>query len=185
VLIGAAAPLLKECELRIAGQGPPGYVEKLKKRAASLDVQFVGFVKAEAFLAEVDVLVIPSLWNEPSGMVIIEAFAQGVPVIGSNRGGIPECIEENKTGFLFSPERPESLTAALERFISDRDLLARMQVDALSKSYDLLPSRMIDGYLAVYEKALGDTPHREEQSSPDALLQRGQRGHCDTGDINL
>lgn len=173
VLIGAAAPLLKECELQIAGKGAPAFVEKLKERAASLAVQFVGFVKAEAFLSEVDVLVVPSLWNEPSGMVIIEAFAQGVPVIGSNRGGIPECIEENKTGFLFSPEHPETLTAALERFISDRDLLARMQVDALSRSRELLPKRMIDGYLAVYGKALGDTPHREEPSSPAVLVQRG------------
>jgi len=174
LMIRAAAPLLKtECELRIAGKGPEPYEQKLKEEAGTLDVRFMGFVNAEAFLAELDVLVVPSLWNEPSGLVILEAFAQGVPVIGSNRGGIPECIEENKTGFIFSPEHPETLTAALERCAADRDMLARMQVDALSRSHEVLPKRMIDGYLSVYAKALGRTPPGEEPSSPATLAQRG------------
>lgn len=174
LLIRAAAPLLKgECELRIAGKGREPYEQELKERAASLDVRFMGFVKTEAFLAEVDVLVVPSLWNDPCPLVIIEAFAQGVPVIGSNRGGIPERIDEDKTGFVFSPEHPETLTVALERFISDRDLLARMNAESLLRARDLSPKRMVDDYLEVYGKALGNTPHREEPVSPPVLAQRG------------
>lgn len=174
LLISAAASLLKgECELRIAGKGREPYEQELKERAASLDVRFMGFVNTEAFLAEVDVLVVPSLWNDPCPLVIIEAFAQGVPVIGSNRGGIPERIDEGKTGFVFSPERPETLTAALERLISDRDLLAHMHAETLLRARDLSPQRMVDDYLEVYGKVLGNTPHGEEPYSPASVAQSG------------
>ena len=141
-------------------------------RSAALDVRFIGFVKTEDFLAEVDVLVVPSLWNDPCPLVIIEAFAQGVPVIGSNRGGIPERIDEDKTGFVFAPEHPETLTAVLERFISGRDEVARMRVETLKRAREFSPKRMVDDYLEVYAKALGATPHRAEPLSPAVLAQR-------------
>src|SRR5690606_20049215 len=52
---------------------------------------------------------IPSLWHEPFGRVIFEAYAYGVPVIGTNRGGIPEIIEEGNTGFIYDPDQPQQL----------------------------------------------------------------------------
>jgi glycosyltransferase involved in cell wall biosynthesis len=175
LLIRAAAPLLKHgCELRIAGKGSDEYEQQLKKHA-SADIRFMGFARTEAFLSEVDVLVVPSLWNDPCPLVIIEAFAQGVPIIGSNRGGIPERVDEDKTGFVFAPEHPETLTALLERFISERDLVARMRVETLKRSSELSPQRMVDDYLAVYGKALGATPHRREGPLSQAVGAQQER----------
>jgi glycosyltransferase involved in cell wall biosynthesis len=110
------------------------------------------------FLADLDVLVVPSLWNEPFGLVVAEAFAQGVPVIGSMRGAIPELIEDGVTGFVFEPDQPESLNAAIGRFVSDRGLAEKMRPKVLEKSRDFLPQRMVNEYLEVYREVLDRAP---------------------------
>ncbi len=48
-------------------------------------------------------MVVPSVWEEPFGRVALEAMAYGVPVVASNRGGLPEIIETNKTGLVVEP----------------------------------------------------------------------------------
>jgi glycosyltransferase involved in cell wall biosynthesis len=154
LLIQAAASFDGECELRIGGTGSSSYEQQLRKQAAGIDARFEGFVDSGQFLADLDVLVVPSLWNEPFGLVVAEAFAQGVPVIGSMRGAIPELIEDGVTGFLFEPGRPESLDAAIGRFVSDRGLAQKMRAKVLAKSHDFLPQRMVNDYLEVYREVL-------------------------------
>ena len=158
LLIEAAKSFDGACELRIGGTGSSSYEQQLRKQAAGVDARFEGFVNSERFLAGLDVLVVPSLWNEAFGLVVAEAFAQGVPVIGSTRGAIPELIEDGATGFLFDPERPESLTAAIARFVSDRGLAQKMRSQVLEKSRDFLPQRMVNEYLELYREVLDRAP---------------------------
>ena len=67
---------------------------------------------AEA-LANLDVLVVPSIWQENSPFVIREAFAAGVPVVASRIGGIPETVQDGENGLLFEPgERGRSASRA-------------------------------------------------------------------------
>ena len=75
--------------LRVAGQAPLGS-EGFEAQAGSLPVEFLGFTDPAAFLASVDVLVAPSIWAEPFGLTIVEAFTAGAGVIGSDRGAIGE-----------------------------------------------------------------------------------------------
>ncbi|WP_154989387.1 glycosyltransferase family 4 protein [Priestia megaterium] len=63
-------------------------------------------------MAQVDVTVVPSIWAEPFGRVIIESYQQGTPVIATNVGGIPELITDSK--MLFEPEKIEELQHKLE-----------------------------------------------------------------------
>ena len=56
-------------------------------------------------------IIVPSEWYENNPMTIIEGYAAGVPVIGTNIGGIPEIIEEGVTGYLFTPANSDSLPA--------------------------------------------------------------------------
>ncbi|MBI2797767.1 glycosyltransferase [Candidatus Saccharibacteria bacterium] len=67
-------------------------------------IEYVGFIKdvgaKNEFLGNAKALIIPSLFEEPFGMVMIEALACGTPLIGLDSGAIPEVIVQNKTGFI-------------------------------------------------------------------------------------
>lgn len=150
----------KSWELWIAGKGSPSYEAQLKESYTLPNVRYVGFVRPEEFLANVDVLVVPSVWNEPFGMVVIEAYAHGVPVIGSARGGLAEIIENGQTGFLFDPDQLSSLEEILGRVIAAPDILIDMRAMILEKARDFSPHRMVDDYLRVYGEvaSVGSTP---------------------------
>jgi glycosyltransferase involved in cell wall biosynthesis len=77
-------------------------------------------------LAEARALVMPSIWYENQPMVILEAFAAGVPVIGSRLGGIPELVADGSRGLLVEAGNATELAAAIARFDRDADLAAAM-----------------------------------------------------------
>ena len=76
--------------------------------------------------AQIDALVVPSIWLENSPLVIREAFLAGVPVVASRTGGIPETVTDNVNGLLFTPGDVEDLRRALRRLIDEPDLLPRL-----------------------------------------------------------
>jgi glycosyltransferase involved in cell wall biosynthesis len=90
----------------IAGDGKVEYVNKLKSivENANLPVEFVGHVDAAGFLNTIDVLIVPSLWNEPFGRIIVEAYATKTPVIVNSTGGMPELVDQDKSGWVYSTE---------------------------------------------------------------------------------
>ena len=73
---------------------------------------------ANNFFTKVDVTVVPSIWEEALGMVVMESFYFGVPVIGSRIGGIPEMIEEGVNGVLFEPGNQLELKNCLVEFMN-------------------------------------------------------------------
>lgn len=103
--------------LHVAGRGEPEYERHLQARA-SLGVTFMGNVGAADFFSAIDVLIVPSLWQEPLGMVIVEAFMHGVPVLASRVGGIPELVEEGRNGWLFDPTCPGELLARMRALLA-------------------------------------------------------------------
>jgi len=78
-------------------------------------------------LAELDVLVVPSTWEENSPFVIHEAFRAGTPVVASRIGGIPELVEDDVNGLLVEPGDPAACAAAFARLAADRALLGRLR----------------------------------------------------------
>jgi glycosyltransferase involved in cell wall biosynthesis len=97
-------------------------------------VRFVGRVEPRDFYPQVDTVVVPSLWNEPLGMVVAEAFAFGKPVIGSRRGGIPEMIRDGENGLLFEPDEPGELIRCLRRIHNDAALRANLTANTWPSS---------------------------------------------------
>ncbi len=79
-------------------------------------------------LAEIDVLVVPSIWLENSPLVIQEAFLAGVPVITSDIGGMNELVTEGVNGFLFEKGCAESLQAVIERIVNNPELLNNLSI---------------------------------------------------------
>jgi glycosyltransferase involved in cell wall biosynthesis len=105
-------------ELWVAGAGNEHYTALLEKTAAGLPVRWLGWLDRETFFSEIDVLVVPSLWDEPTGMVISEAVHHGVPAVASDRGGLGEIGREHQAAYLFDPDCPSSFRLALDRAIA-------------------------------------------------------------------
>lgn len=142
----------KDWELRVGGRVSDKNIADLRNRYPLPNVHYLGFVKPEVFFSEVDVLIVPSLWQEPLGRIVLEAYAHGVPVIGSNRGGIPEIIEPGSTGFVFNPELEETLVEMVNKFIDNRKLRFEMRKNALKKSQIFSQKVILESYMETYEK---------------------------------
>ena len=99
--------------LKIAGDGEANYVSQLIKKAAleNVECEMLGHQAPTAFFGMIDCLVVPSVWAEPFGRVVIESMFHGVPVIGRNSGGIPELIDSS-SGLIYSSE--EGLTGCID-----------------------------------------------------------------------
>jgi glycosyltransferase involved in cell wall biosynthesis len=114
--------------LTIVGAGPdrPEAEELARKIGVADRVKFVGAVPSIApYLLESHVLVLPS-YSEGIPRVVMEAFAAGVPVIGTAIPGMRQLVEHEITGLLVPTGEPVSLASALERMCEDPELAQRM-----------------------------------------------------------
>ena len=109
---------LKGVSLKIAGTGP--MEEELRayvRNKQDLNVELVGFVDGDQkweFLRKSRFVVVPSEWYETFGLVIVEAYAAGKPVIASDLGGIGSLVENGVTGLLFKPGDPSDLARQID-----------------------------------------------------------------------
>ena len=145
--------------LLIAGAGDERYERKLRRKHAAARspsaVQFLGWIDSAEFFRRIDVLVLPSLWEEPLARVILEANAHGIPVIGSARGGGPEMIDHGVTGLLFEPNEAASLDAAVDRLLNDPALVGDLGAKAHRRAAGYAVERIVEKYLSVYRRLLG------------------------------
>lgn len=100
-------------ELLIGGIGTDRYVRSLKSRYENSRVRFLGFIDSGWFMDQLNLLIVPSLWNEPFPTVVLEALAKGIAVVGTKRGGIPEIVKDGDNGVLFEPTVRGDLARAL------------------------------------------------------------------------
>jgi glycosyltransferase involved in cell wall biosynthesis len=75
---------------------------------------------------EADVCVVPSLWEEPFGLVAVEAMAAGLPVVASRVGGLQHIVRHGETGYLFGPGLSGELALRLAQLLDDPGLRRRM-----------------------------------------------------------
>ncbi len=141
-------------ELLIGGSGESAYERRVRERSGE-KVKLLGFVNPREFFKNVGVLIVPSLWHEPFGMVTLEAYSYGVPVIGSKRGGIPELIEDGKTGFLFEPDNPGELAQVMQRFVERPQLARELGANAREHAIENFSvERMVNDYVDVYTRTI-------------------------------
>ena len=69
-----------------------------------MELSLSAIPRPEKVFNQIGCLVVPSQWEEPFGRVVVESYGYGVPVIGSNCGGIPELIDDGVTGWIFKSE---------------------------------------------------------------------------------
>lgn len=134
--------------LLVAGDG--ALRDDLTARAEP-GVELLGWVddaQRERFFADIDALVVPSEWHDPAPLVVNEAVARGVPVIGARTGGIPELVPPSCAELLFTPRVVGELTDRFETFARDR---TRWVVTAPPGALDW--DAHVDAVVAAYEDA--------------------------------
>jgi glycogen synthase len=146
-----------ELTLTLVGEGGRAQTERLRAMAEGLPVTFRGRLERAEVLAaygDHDILVFPSVWNEPFAIVPLEAMALGMAVVASAAGGTPEAIQHEKTGLLVPPGDAARLRDGILRLTRD-PALARALGHAgeawvrETHSFTAFLDRLID----VYEQA--------------------------------
>lgn len=142
-------------ELSVLGDGPLMHKIKKEIRKKKLNIKLFGFVTDKRIrdntLAKSNILLAPSLWYEPFGIVILEAMAFGVPIIGSSLGGMGELIKENNAGLAVFPT-VENVVAAIEKLTADSRLYGKLSKSGLQniKKYD--KEKIFLKYLHLFEQ---------------------------------
>ncbi|MFN9692223.1 MAG: glycosyltransferase family 4 protein [Synechococcaceae cyanobacterium] len=110
---------IPEARLALVGDGP--HRAQLERCFEGTATTFVGYLAGEelaAAYASGDAFVFPSS-TETLGLVLLEAMAAGCPVVGANRGGIPDIVSDGVNGCLYDPDDPASLVRAVRRLLGD------------------------------------------------------------------
>jgi len=109
---------IPEAILIVAGGGTPEYERYLKNRAGER-VRFLGAVAdPKPVYAACDLVVIPSLWEEPFGLIPLEAVACGAVPLVSDRGFLPQIVEEVERGLIHPAGNPEELSRQIIHWLA-------------------------------------------------------------------
>jgi len=157
LILQALEELLKEnlqnFGFDFAGVGPMSdQVEAFCARAPQR-FKYHGLVQGKEkfkLLEEASFLLVPSVWNDNFPRTMLDAFSNGLPVIGSNRGGIPEVVGHQKEGIIINPDADE-LTRAMRSYINDPELRLNHGQAAFQAAKLYTLDKQIDGFMEIYQ----------------------------------
>jgi len=129
---------IPDASLALVGDGP--YRSQLEKIFENTKTNFIGYLSGEELAsayASGDIFLFPSS-TETLGLVLLEAMAAGCPVIGANKGGIPDIINDGINGCLYDPDQDdngeESLIAATKKILQDSSKKEKMRIAARTEA---------------------------------------------------
>jgi glycosyltransferase involved in cell wall biosynthesis len=128
------------------------------RRGIGERVEFLGHLDMAGVvntLRRARVMAVPSRWPEPFGIVGLEAMAQGRPVVASRVGGIPEWLDDGRTGALVDAGDVAALAAVLASILSDVDRAHAMGLEGWRQVEGFSPENHVNRLLSVYEAAAG------------------------------
>jgi len=169
VAIDAMRHLPADARVRLTVAGK-GYLESEVRAASEQDprICFAGYLSGEdklrAFSAA-DCLLLPSLWYENAPVVVLEAAAYRLPVIGSRLGAIPEFVQDGVNGLLFEPGNVRSLAEAVLRLSRDEALRAALATGGAPLIVKHSVAGMVDRYAAHYAELVGSYNRSAENVS--------------------
>ena len=144
----------EQAELFIAGKGE---LEQVVKDYCLKDmrIHYVGFLKElemNELLMEMDILVCPSLWEEPFGRVVLDAYKHAMPVIASDRGALPELVKNNNTGKIVSINSYKSLSDAMNEYIESHETLLNDSKRTIKELENYSLNNQVEGFIEIYQK---------------------------------
>jgi glycosyltransferase involved in cell wall biosynthesis len=170
-----ALPLLKKRDqvlVNIVGYGEhkPQLEALLKRNRCDDIVRFWGPIdnnRIEDVYRETDVLILPSIWPENNPVSITEAMASGIPVIASRIGGIPEIVDDGKTGYLFEAGNAHDLAKKMSEFFSDRTKLTAFGENASKKIAEFTLDNQVKKITRIYSE---NQPGKKDSQTEDNLI---------------
>jgi glycosyltransferase involved in cell wall biosynthesis len=154
----AAALLLAkghEFRIQLYGEGTAEFKATLQSLAEKLGIATLienkGYVDSKAAVYQsIDICVVPSRFEDPYPTVVMEAASFGVPVVGSDRGGLPELIVDGETGFIVPSGNPAALAARLEVLLLHEALRRKQGQAAIHRASTVFQrQRMIEDFTIV------------------------------------
>ena len=140
---------LPEIPFVFAGNGP------LEEKVNHVDnIENKGFQSGEklySLIRNAQFMIFPSECNENCPFSVMESIAEGIPVIGSDIGGVPELISDGQNGFLVAPGNAEELKSKISCLWNDDDKLKSMKNNCKNTKYDSL-SEYCDKLVELYQK---------------------------------
>jgi glycosyltransferase involved in cell wall biosynthesis len=120
-------------------------------------VENLGYLRGAALWDQyrlATIAVAPAVWPEPCPTVVLEAMAHGLPVVGSDIGGIPDLIENGVSGLLVPPNDPVSLAETMHSLLADDARRGKLAAAARERSLMFDTEAVVPRILEVYESAL-------------------------------
>jgi glycosyltransferase involved in cell wall biosynthesis len=169
-LLDAWQRLPSAVPLVIAGDGPMRHaLEAAVARKRLQGVHFAGRLGRDGIndaMQKAAFLVVPSIWYEPFGLVVAEAFACGTPVLGAAIGGIPEMLDDQVTGLHFAPADPNALAEKVAWAWEHRSELAAMGKAARRVYEDRYTANAnYDRLMKIYDSAIDTHARRNRNRS--------------------
>jgi glycosyltransferase involved in cell wall biosynthesis len=157
-LLKAWESLGQRVPLKILGDGP---LSEYTQKAASQNsgVEYLGFKSAQEIyelMGQARALVCPSEWYEPFGLVIIEAYAKGTPVIAANQGSMKTLIDHQRTGLHFDPGQADQLVEQVEWMLAHPSEWQQMRRAVRSEfEQKYTAEQNYQRLIHIYQKAIG------------------------------
>ena len=156
-----AADLLKkrgeDFRIVIFGSGAGDYVRSLQERILALGLQkqfdWMGYESdKENIYGRLDICVVPSCFPDPFPTVAIEASAHAIPLVVSQVGGLPEIVEQGKTGWVVEPNVPEELAGRLQWLLRHPREAEEMGMAGQRKAFaEFTQTRMVSDFEALFK----------------------------------
>ena len=145
--------------------------ETLHQQIIDLDITtnvlmygFMSRIEMEKLFSVAWVQVVPSLWPEPFGMVVIEAMMRGTAVIASAIGGLAEIVQNNQTGLLVPPGDSQALATALLKILENKKLAEQMGQRGRQFALDqYCQDKYVENFLKLYQILHANYPSIKQQ----------------------
>lgn len=149
-----------KARLLIAGDGI--CMVDLKSQAKTLNIQafvdFSGWIDPDKIIDLINkavLVIVPSRWREPFGLVALQASQMARPVVASNVGGLPEIVVHRRTGFLYKNEDINDLAAYIITLLKNPEITMQMGKEARIRAKSLFSiERCVDSYNSLYNQIM-------------------------------
>jgi glycosyltransferase involved in cell wall biosynthesis len=119
--------------------------------APNARIEFLGFVAPDEFYRQIDVVIAPSIWEDPGPLVVADANTAGKPILGTPFGGMPEVIKHGVTGWLTEPD-PKSLTKSIIEIAANPKQIADISRRLADNPNKWTFSNVVSEYRKLYER---------------------------------
>lgn len=154
-----AVSRIDKLELVVACKGGGSFLQGLKQKYANIPIHWKGFLSVTEIAEEMktsDMLVLPS-YMDTSPNVVSEAMSAGLPVVATNVGGIPDMVDDGRTGLLVPPQKVEPLVDAIASLLNDPVKMERIGRAAREEAVKRFSSdEAVRKCYAAYEQVIED-----------------------------